>query len=100
MSAAWSAKDPAEKLIATFDFSSEIAAIESISSAAVSCTLVAGVDASPEQVLNGAASISGSTVLQPFQGGIAGATYRLRCTATLSSGRVLVLAATLPVRTA
>ncbi len=100
MSVIWKAKDPAENLISTFDFSSEIEVGESIASASVACTLVAGVDASPGQVIHGAASISGSTVLRPFQGGIADATYHLRCTANLSSGRVLVLAATLPVRTA
>lgn len=100
MSTLWEAKDPAEKLTATFDFSNEIAGGESISSASLACTVISGTDASPEQVLNGAATISGSSVLQPFQGGISGVTYDLRCVATLSSGRVLVLAATLPVRSA
>ncbi len=100
MSTLWEAKDPAEKLTATFDFSSELVGGESIASASVTCTVISGTDASPGQVLNGSASISGSTVLQPFQGGISGVTYDLRCVATLSSSRVLVLAATLPVRSA
>lgn len=96
----WANKDPEEKLVASFDFASEIDAGESIQSVLITCTLVSGSDASPASVLNGSPVISGTNVLQPFQGGVDGCTYTLRCAASLSSGRVLVLAATLPVRTA
>jgi hypothetical protein len=39
-------------------------------------------------------------VQQRVAAGITGNTYRLRCAATLSSGRVLVLAGLLPIREA
>jgi hypothetical protein len=46
-------------------------------------------------------TIADGVVLQPFRAGVHGATYKLRCVATLDpTGRVLVLAANLPVRTA
>jgi hypothetical protein len=95
----WPAKDPAEVLVATFDYASEINSGETIASAVVTCSVLAGTDPTPAAVLAGSASIAGGTVLQPFQGGVDGVSYTLRCAATLSpSGRVLVLAATLPVR--
>jgi hypothetical protein len=97
----WPSKDPVEVMVATFDYTSEINSGETIASAVVACSVLAGTDPTPAAVLAGSASISAGTVLQPFQGGVDGVSYTLRCAATLSpSGRVLVLAATLPVRTA
>lgn len=97
----WPAKDPAERLVATFDYREELDTGETITGAAVTCTLLSGTDANPEAVLYGTPTIVDGTVLQFFTGGVDGAVYTLRCQATLSpTGRVLVLAATLPVRTA
>lgn len=96
----WPQKDPGEALIAEFDFVDELATGETIGSLAVSCSVLAGSDASPSAVLNGSPTISGGLVLQPFHGGLDGVTYLLRCVATLSSGRILVRTATLPVRSA
>lgn len=93
----WPTKDPREKLVATFSFGPELDPGESIVGFLVDCTSVDGADTSPSEVLDGTASLVGSDVLQPFRGGIAGSSYLLDCTATLSSGRVLVLAAILPV---
>lgn len=87
--------------MATFDFTAEVDAGESIASAVVTVALLNGTDATPSALLNGSLTIAGATVLQPFHGGVDGVTYTLRCEATLTpSGRVLVLAANLPVRTA
>ena len=97
----WPAKDPAEKLVTTFDYSADLDAGETIASANLTCTLLSGADADPSAVLYGTPTIAAGTVLQPITGGVEGATYTLRCAVTLTpSGRVLVLAATLPVRTA
>lgn len=97
----WPAKDPAEKLVATFDYSEDLDAGETIASATLTCTLLSGTDADPAAMLYGTPTIAGGTVLQPITGGVDGAAYTLRCQATLDpTGRVLVLAATLPVRTA
>lgn len=101
MRPAWPAKDPAEALVAAFDYADDLDAGETIGSASVTCALLSGSDASPAAVLNGSPTVSGGTVLQPFHGGVDGAVYVLRCTATLSpTSRILVLAASLPVRTA
>ncbi len=97
----WPAKDPAEQLVATFDYSLDLDAGETIATAAITCTLHAGTDSNPSAVLYGSPTIAGGMVLQPFTGGVDGAVYTLRCQATLTpTGRVLVLAATLPVRLA
>lgn len=87
--------------MATFDFTAEVDAGESIFSAVVSVSLLAGTDATPSALLTGSPVIAAGTVLQPFHAGVDGVTYTLRCVATLTpTGRVLVLAANLPVRTA
>ncbi len=97
----WPAKDPEEAFPVTFDFSAALDEGEAVSIAAVSCLLGSGSDPAPTNVLAGNYSISGGSVLQAVQGGVLGATYVLRCVATLGpSGRRLALAATLPVRSA
>lgn len=97
----WPSKDPAESLICSWDFGPELDVGEAISSALVSVSLLSGADANPGAMLFSPKTIVSNVVFQPFRGGLDGATYRLRCEATISpTGRVLVLAATLPVRAA
>lgn len=98
----WPAKDPDEILVATFDFSEEIAVDETIDTATVTCTVLSGVDGDPVAVVDSALPvIDGASVLQRLTAGVAGASYHLRCTVDLiPTGRVLVLAATLPIRRA
>lgn len=96
----WPSKDPAERLVASFDYRDALDAGETIANALVTATLLAGSDADPSAVLDGLPTITDGLVLQPIHGGLDRASYTLRCQATLSSARVLVLAATLPVRTA
>lgn len=94
----WPAKDQREKLVATFSFGPALDPGETIESHLTSCTSKDGADTHPSAVLDGAGEIVGSDVLQSFHGGISGASYCLDCTVNLSSGRVLVLSAILPVR--
>lgn len=96
----WIAKDPAESLVATFDFALALDPLETIGSASVTSTLIAGVDPTPAAVISGSPVIAGGAVKCPFSGGVDGASYTLRCQITTSASRILVLAATLPVRTA
>ena len=97
----WPAKDPAEVLVAAFDYSDDLDAGETIASALLSASVQLGLDADPAALLSGLPTISAGVVLQPFHGGVDGVIYTLRCVATLDpSGRVLALAANLPVRTA
>lgn len=94
----WQPKAPAEVLTCTFDFSAAMDVDETITAAAVDCSTTAGTDPAPGLLLYGPHTADAQTVMQPFSGGIDGVTYTLRCTVTLSSGRVLVCAARLPVR--
>lgn len=95
------AKDPAERILVDFDFTPDFDAGEEIAGTpTVGVSLVAGTDPSPAAILLGTPTVAAGVVRQTINGGVAGATYRLRCAATLDSGRILVLAATLPVRTA
>jgi hypothetical protein len=93
-------KDPLERVPLTFDFAAEMDAADSLSTIAVVVeALVAGADASPNAVLDGAPIIAGRLAVQWLQAGVTGASYRLRATGTSAQGRVLVLRAVLPVRT-
>lgn len=86
-----------ETVTETFDFTSRLAAGETISSASVSATTYSGTDASPSLIVNGSASISGQTVTQSITGGVLGVTYDLVCTIATSLGQTLQLSAYLAV---
>ena len=92
-------KDAAEKYAVEFQFGNVLAAITS-----ASCTaeLLAGTDANPDDLLDGAPQISGTSVYQRVKAGVSGCTYKLRCTATDSGagGETYVLTASLGVETA
>ena len=64
--------------------------------------LLAGTDATPSDLLDGAAQISGTSVYQRVKAGVSGCTYKLRCTATNSGAgnETYVLTASLGVVTA
>ena len=51
-------------------------------------------------MVNGAAQIAGTTVLQKIQGGVSGAQYKLIATITTSAGQTLMLGADLPIQSA
>lgn len=93
-------KDPEETVILTFDFSKALDSGETIQSAVTSALVQTGTDPTPGNLISGAASFSNQDgkVLQKVTGGVAGVTYAVRCKATTSSDKVLVLAATLPVK--
>ena len=87
----------AETVIETFDFTSRLAASETISTASVVCTVYSGTDASPSSVISGSATISGQKVTQKVTAGTEGVTYLLACTITTSLGQTLLLSAFLPI---
>lgn len=95
-------KDPAEVIVLTWDYTAALDATETITGAQTSTALLSGADAAPiDLTLSGSPIIAGGLIKQAVTGGQAGANYLVRCQATLApSGRILVLAATLPVRTA
>lgn len=91
-------KRPAEKVWSTFRFGKGLAPGETVTSVVVGVALVQGVDPTPAAVLDGAAVLlQGARVMQRLQGGVDGASYRIRIDATTSAGQVLALAGVLPV---
>lgn len=94
----WPKKDPAEKVWATFAYGAALEPGETIASADLAVTLKQGTDALPSAILDGAALLlAGGRVMQRIQGGADGASYLVRCAATTSTGRILLLAGVVPV---
>jgi hypothetical protein len=97
-----SPKDPAEKVVLTFDFTSELITGETLTGIpTVSFFVSQGVDASPGAMLNGAATIDATSklVLQPVQAGLAGVDYVFKVSSTTSNAqKVLVRTGILKVR--
>ncbi len=83
------AKDSGERLKLVFDFTSELASGETLSTATVASGVYSGADANPAAMISEAASISGPQVTQFVIGGVAGVVYLLTCTVTTSAGQTL-----------
>lgn len=80
-----------------FDFASQLAAGETISSATVVATVYSGTDATPSNIISGSDSASGSIVSQLITAGTLGVIYELLCSATTSTGQVLQLCGLLAI---
>jgi hypothetical protein len=89
-------KDPAESLVITFDFSDELAAVDS---ASVSLSVISGTDPASATMLEGPAQVSGATVMQRVRLGVDQVNYKIKCTATATGDDIRALAAVLPVQT-
>lgn len=91
--------DVVEKVNLSFPFASEIEVGETIDSVQMSCSVKTGTDVTPQATLVGSAVVMANTfeVIQRIRGQVAPVTYKYKCIATLSSGRVLVRVAELPV---
>lgn len=81
----------------TFDFTSQLAAGETISSQTVSATVYSGIDSSPSAIISGSASVSGAVVTQAITAGVLGVTYELKCQVTTSAGQTLQLTGYFPI---
>ena len=86
-------KDPAESIVVTFDFSSEMSSIDSATTAV--SVLADGVDPAVAAMMVGAPQVSGTNVAA----GVHGNNYKMRCVA-MHGDDVLVRADIMPVRTA
>ncbi len=90
-----SAKDPAEIVTVTFDFS---ALATSVASPVITCQAIQGrEDPAASAMLSGSSVISGLTVMQRITGGHSGTTYKLRCQIDDADGERWVTADTLKV---
>lgn len=86
-----------ETVTETFDFTSRLAASETISTQVVTAVVYTGTDASPSSIISGSASASGQKVTQKITAGTSGVVYLLTCTITTSAGQTLLLEAFLAV---
>lgn len=90
-------KAPAEVISVSFDFGPLLASGESLTAADVDPTVHAGTDASPAEIIDGAAAISGGVASILVDSGNADVDYKLTCTAQTSLNQTFVLAGILPV---
>ena len=86
----FSPKNPGEQLNLGFDFSSSLSPNETLVSAAVTITVLRGIDAHPENMLVGDPHVVGGVVSLFVTGGVSGVTYLLSCYATTSDPQVLI----------
>ncbi len=87
----------AEKLTVVFPFGDQLLFGEVISGALVTCVVSVGTDATPANVIFGAAVVSGKNVSQVVTGGVAGVVYELVCAASGSTGTTYAKTAKLAV---
>lgn len=97
MAESFSYKFTTESKTLAFEFSEALANGEALVSATCTIIVIDGVDANPNNVLNGSASITGTQVLQQVIYGVAGVTYRLIATVVTSNSNVLVGIGDMPV---
>lgn len=81
----------------SFDYTSQLAVGETISTQVVTATVWQGTDATPSTIISGSASASGAIVTQSITGGTLGVIYKLLCTITTSTGQTLLLVGYLAV---
>lgn len=74
-----------------FDFISLLASGETISSQVVTATVWSGVDATPNAIVSGSATVSGTIVTQKIVNGVSGVIYLLKCAITTSASQTLAL---------
>ena len=84
-------KYASETILAAFDFTSNLAIGETISTQVCTCAVWSGTDASPSSVISGSATASGTVVSQKLTGGVLGVMYNVTCTITTSAGQTLAL---------
>ena len=73
----------------TFNFVQRLGSNETISTATCTATVQQGTDASPENIISGTASISGTKVSQLIINGTNGVAYLLQCVITTSASQRL-----------
>jgi hypothetical protein len=94
-------KKPNELLNLSMDFSQKgwLKSGETIAACVWSAQVYSGSDPTPDAMISGAATITGTEVFQDVTGGIEGTVYLLLATITTNTGRTLVGRALLRVAT-
>lgn len=95
----WPEKDPLEKVWLTYNFNEALDPGETITATQILVSVKAGIDANPGDILDGAVVVvANARVMQRVRNGLDSTAYLIKCKATLTSGRILLLAAVLPVK--
>lgn len=81
----------------TFDFTSLLAAGETISTESCTATVYSGNDSNPSAIISGSASASGAVVTQKITAGTVGVIYSVVCTITTSLSQTLQVAGYLAI---
>lgn len=93
-----SSKKTGETVLVSFDFLSKLVSGETISTQSVAASVYSGVDANPSAIINGAATLSGTTIiLQSITAGVVGCIYSLLCTITTSLGQTIQMSTLLAI---
>ena len=86
-----------ETRVQQFNFLSQMAVNETLTSAVVTCVVWSGVDSNPSAVLSGSATATTPTAYQKITGGVEGTIYLLTCTGTTSQGNHPVVQTYVPI---
>lgn len=81
----------AEDIFLDFDFISDLDTGETISSSTVTASTFSGDDATPENIISGADTVSGDIVTQKIIDGTAGVIYLITCTIGTSAGATKIM---------
>jgi hypothetical protein len=84
-------KGPDEVVPISFDFTADISSGATVTVISVTASVVSGADASPGNLLQGAAIATGATVVQWIKGGVSGVGYAVQCLVSASDGQTLAL---------
>ena len=90
-------KPPTDTKFVYFNFLSNLAVGETISTQVVTATVYSGTDANPSAIISGSATADDPEVLQLVTGGTLGVVYTLLCTITTSLGQTLTQAGYLAI---
>lgn len=90
-------KPVGETITITFDFTSLLAASETLSTATMSIAVYSGTDSNPSAVLSGSASAGNGLVTQKVTAGVEGVIYKLKASVTTSASQTLVLSTYLAI---
>lgn len=90
-------KSIGETRVQQFNFLSQLANGETLTSAVVTCSVWSGVDSNPSAVLSGSATVTSPTAYQKITGGTEGTIYLLTCTGTTSQGNNPVIQTYIPI---
>lgn len=90
-------KSAGETLRLTFPFESFLGQGESLVGASCAAEVWSGSDPSPDDIVDGSATIVATSITQLISGGVEGTIYLVTCTATTDDSQVIQLATYLPV---